>query len=131
MPETLRHILIAVGLIFIIGLMDSCSTPICKDYQVGTFKYEDKQFDAIIVRTETHHTETSDSLNYKDVYKVIWTDDCFYKLVLESTDNPARMPLSKFDTIHVKIGEVDKHGYAFEALILDQKPIGKLIKIEE
>ncbi len=110
--------------------LTSCKEYTCVDYKTGTFTYENNDFNVVITRTDTHQTEKSDSLNYVDVFKVNWTSDCYYYLTLESTDNPARMPLSKYDPIFVKMSNVDEKGYDFDATILDSHPHGRIVVLD-
>jgi len=111
--------------------LHSCKTYTCEDHHIGKFVYDVSDFDEVIERTATHQTETSDSLNYKDVFALEWVDECTCRLVFESTNNRARQTISNRDTIYVKMTEVDKDGYFFEAKVLDATPTGRINKVKE
>lgn len=87
--------------------------------------------DLIINRTEDYQVESSESADYADTFKIVWTSECEYYCVFESTSKPNRMPYSKFDTIFAAIVSTNSEGYVFESLFLDKRPQGELILIEE
>ncbi len=106
----------------------------CSDFRVGTFKHKDEKSgmasDIIITRTESYQIESSESANYSDTFEIVWTSDCEYYAVYQSSSNPTRMPYSKFDTIFTRIIEPHVNGYVFESIFLNKRPQGELILIE-
>ena len=101
--------------ILAVGFLTSCAPPECADFRTGTFAYADTTFkDIKITRTSDQQIETSSADNYRDVYHVIWTDDCHYRLILQETNNKERMPFTNLDTMNVFISDFTKKGYVFE-----------------
>jgi len=124
----MRLALSIIGLL----LLASCSRQYtCDDFKTGTYTIADEGFEQVtITRTETEQVEqsTAEGNTYRDVYKIIWDGTCSYQLVFKSTDNMARMPFSKYDTISSKIVEIRDDGYLFETVVFDERPTGYLIK---
>lgn len=106
----------------------------CNDFRVGTFKYKDNSegmaADIVITRTESFQIESSESANFSDTFEIVWTSDCEYYAVYQSSSNPVRMPYSKFDTVFTRIIEPKANGYVFESIFLDKRPQGELILVE-
>lgn len=101
----------------------------CHNFKTGTFTYrEELNNDIVIQRTENQQIETSEKLNFTEVYNIYWTSDCSYFLVLQSTNQPEESIQPLIDTMYVNITQTTDNNYSFNAALNNKKYTGKLIK---
>ncbi|UTW62960.1 hypothetical protein KFE98_02030 [bacterium SCSIO 12741] len=110
----------------------SCQDKKCKDFKTGTFQAADEKISDIkIVRNDSIQIETSEARGFENIYKVIWINDCEYKLVLMSSNESYKTLLSQYDTLNVTITAIEGDAYQYTAFLKGKQFIGDLVQVAE
>lgn len=106
----------------------SCQTErTCTDFRTGVFESPDTQVSDIkIFRNDSLQIEVSERRNLKDIYRIMWSGDCTYKLVLLKTRNPEQTFVTQSDTLIVNITAIEGERYRYEAFLNGKQFTGDL-----
>jgi hypothetical protein len=109
-------------------LAGSCQSDLnCQLFKYGIFESTDAQIgDIKIYRNDSIQIEVSEPRNMKDVYRIFWTDECTYRLVLISTKTPGQTFLTPQDTLMVNIAAIEGNAYRYEAFLNGKQFTGDL-----
>ena len=122
----MRLIQIAAFL-FSIVIFSSCGERTCADVKFGKFHIADYGHEHIIIEREGNvQYEYSEKEGFKHEYRVIWEDDCHYKLVFKESTNPELLGITEQDTFHVSVESVNEDGYQYRGIIGEKEFVGHI-----
>lgn len=116
-----------IFLMLVLVATTSCQKKTCADFKLGKFEANDTSISDIkITRTETEQIEVSQKRGFKDVYKILWANECEYHLVLKESNNPDKNLLNDLDTLKVSITAIEEDTYQFTAVLNGKAFMGDL-----
>lgn len=117
---------LVIALLLLVG-STSCQKKTCADFKLGQFEAPDNQISDIkITRTATQQIERSESRNFKEVYDIIWINDCEYQLILKETTRPQNNFIHVQDTLKVSITAIEDDTYQYTAFLNGKQFVGDL-----